>query len=40
MVGNVDKAKEHLGVLDKLCFFPCSEYTDLKKAIATYEAKR
>jgi Tfp pilus assembly protein PilF len=40
MVGNVVKAKEHLGVLDKLCFFPCAEYTDLKQAIATHEAKR
>jgi tetratricopeptide (TPR) repeat protein len=39
MVGNVGKAKEHLGVLDKLCFFPCSEYSDLKKAIAAHEAK-
>ena len=40
MVGNVAKAKEHLGALDKLCFFPCAEYTDLKKAIAEYEKKR
>ena len=40
MVGNVEKAKEHLGTLDKLCFFPCSEYTDLKKAIAEHEKKR
>jgi Tfp pilus assembly protein PilF len=40
MVGNVAKAKEHLGALDKLCFFGCSEYTDLKKAIAEYEKKR
>jgi len=40
MVGNVGKAKEHLGQLDKLCFFPCGEYTDLKKAVAEYEAKR
>ena len=39
MVGNLGKAKEHLGVLDKLCFFPCAEYTDLKKAIAAHEAK-
>ena len=37
MVGNLAKAKEHLGVLDKLCFFPCSEFTDLKRAIADYE---
>jgi Tfp pilus assembly protein PilF len=40
MVGNMAKAKEHLGALDKLCFFPCVEYTDLKKAIAEYEKKR
>jgi Tfp pilus assembly protein PilF len=39
-VGNVAKAKEHLGVLDKLCFFPCDEYTDLKSAIAEYEKKQ
>jgi tetratricopeptide (TPR) repeat protein len=39
-VGNVAKAKEHLAQLDKLCFFSCSEFTDLKKAIAEYEAKR
>jgi Tfp pilus assembly protein PilF len=39
MVGNVDKAKEHLGALDKICFFGCSEYTDLKKAISEHEAK-
>ncbi len=37
-VGNVNKAKEHLGQLDKICFFGCSEYNDLKKAISTYEA--
>jgi cytochrome c-type biogenesis protein CcmH/NrfG len=39
MVGNVGKAKEHLSALDKTCFFGCSEYTDLKKAIAEHEAK-
>jgi tetratricopeptide (TPR) repeat protein len=39
MVGNLPKAKEHLGQLDKLCFFGCSEYSDLKKAIGAYEAK-
>jgi tetratricopeptide (TPR) repeat protein len=38
-VNNVAKAKEHLGQLDKLCFLPCSEHTDLKKAVAEYEAK-
>jgi tetratricopeptide (TPR) repeat protein len=40
MVGNIAKAKEHLGALDKLCFFPCVEFTDLKKSIAEYEKKR
>jgi tetratricopeptide (TPR) repeat protein len=39
MVGNLPKAKEHLSSLDKLCFFPCGEFTDLKKAIADHEAK-
>jgi tetratricopeptide (TPR) repeat protein len=39
MVGNVAKAKEHLSQLDKLCFFGCSEFNDLKQAIAAYEAK-
>ena len=40
MVGNVAKAKEHLSALDKICFFGCSEYDELKKAIAQQEAKR
>jgi tetratricopeptide (TPR) repeat protein len=40
MVGNPAKAKEHLSVLDKLCFFPCDEYSDLKRAIADYERKQ
>lgn|SRR5262245_4992994 len=39
MVGNVAKAKEHLSALDKICFFGCSEYTDLKKAISEAETK-
>ncbi len=39
MVGNVAKAKEHLGALDKICFFGCNEYTELKKAISEHEAK-
>ena len=40
MAGNVDKAKEHLGQLDKICFFGCAEFTDLKKAISEYELKK
>jgi tetratricopeptide (TPR) repeat protein len=36
-VNDLPKAKQHLAALDKLCFFPCEEYTDLKKAVASYE---
>ena len=39
MVNNLPKAKEHLAALDKLCFFGCPEYNELKQAIAAYEAK-
>jgi tetratricopeptide (TPR) repeat protein len=37
--GNLAKAEEHLKVLDKLCFFPCEEYADLKKALAAATSK-
>ena len=40
MIGNVAKAKEHLAQLDKICFFGCSEFTELKTAIADFEAKK
>ena len=40
MVNDLPKAKQHLAALDKLCFMPCEEHTDLKKAIAAYETKR
>jgi tetratricopeptide (TPR) repeat protein len=36
-LGNVAKAREHLARLDSLCFLPCSEYRDLKKAVEQYE---
>jgi cytochrome c-type biogenesis protein CcmH/NrfG len=39
MVGNVAKAKEELSALDKLCFFGCSEYNELKRSISEHEAK-
>jgi len=38
--GNLDKAKEQLRTLDKLCFFSCKEYTMLKKSVADYEARQ
>ena len=37
MTGNLAKAEEHLARLDKLCFFRCKEYSDLKAAIAKYK---
>jgi tetratricopeptide (TPR) repeat protein len=40
MVGNVAKAKDHLGQLDKICFFGCSEFSDLKRAISEYETTK
>jgi Flp pilus assembly protein TadD len=39
MVGNLAKAREHLAALDKLCFFTCAEYRDLKRAIQRYESQ-
>jgi lipoprotein NlpI len=37
MAGNLDKAEEHLRILDKLCWMPCDQYTQLKKAVAAYK---
>jgi len=39
LLGNLPKAEEHLAKLDKLCFFSCEEYRDLKAAIADYKSK-
>lgn len=38
MVNDLPKARQHLDALNKLCFLPCEEYSDLKKAVASYEA--
>jgi tetratricopeptide (TPR) repeat protein len=38
MQGNLPKAEERLAALDKICFFPCEEYTDLKQAVDRYKA--
>jgi Tfp pilus assembly protein PilF len=38
-VGNLAKAKEHLAALDKLCWLPCEQYSELKEAVKDYEAK-
>jgi tetratricopeptide (TPR) repeat protein len=39
-IGNLAKAEERLKVLDSACFFGCTEYDMLKKAVADYKAKR
>src|SRR6266571_2959928 len=36
--GDRAKAEQRLAALDKACFLPCAEYSDLKKAIAQYKA--
>ena len=38
-MGELEKARERLEVLDDACFFGCEEYTTLKNAIEAYEAK-
>jgi Flp pilus assembly protein TadD len=40
MKGDLAKAKEHQAQLDRLCFFGCTELSDLRKSIAEYEKKR
>jgi tetratricopeptide (TPR) repeat protein len=37
LLDNLPKARTHLARLDSLCFLPCSEYRDLKKAVEAYE---
>ena len=34
---NLNKAEEHLKILDDICFFGCDEYDDLKESIAKYK---
>lgn len=38
MKGELPRAEQRLAALDKACFLPCSEYTDLKNAIAKFKA--
>jgi len=40
LVNNLPKAEEHLAQLDRLCFLPCEEYTELKRAIQEYKQKK
>ncbi|WP_428424865.1 tetratricopeptide repeat protein [Methylibium sp.] len=38
MKGDLAKAEQRLAALDKACFLPCGEYTDLKKAVQQFKA--
>ncbi|MEP7301426.1 MAG: tetratricopeptide repeat protein [Caldimonas sp.] len=38
MTGNLPMAEQRLAALDKACFMPCNEHTELKKAVASYKA--
>ena len=38
MTGNLPMAEQRLAALDKACFLPCSEHSDLKKAVARYKS--
>ncbi|MGZ8259841.1 MAG: tetratricopeptide repeat protein [Caldimonas sp.] len=38
MTGKLEKAEQRLAALDKACFLPCDEYSDLKRAVARYKA--
>lgn len=36
--GDLAKAEQRLAALDKACFMPCEEHTDLKKAVQAFKA--
>ncbi len=38
MKADLPKAEKQLAALDKVCFLPCEEYTDLKKAVQAFKA--
>ena len=40
MRDDLAKAEEHLAQLDRICFFSCEEYRDLKKAVEDYKRRR
>ncbi|MBM3534443.1 MAG: tetratricopeptide repeat protein [Alphaproteobacteria bacterium] len=40
MLDDLKSAEGNLVKLDKLCFFGCTEYTDLKKAITEYKRRK
>ena len=39
MVNDLAHAEQHLAALDRICFFSCEEFRDLKREIAEYKQK-
>lgn len=39
MAGKLAQAEAQLRILDRLCWLPCEEYRDLKRAVATFKDK-
>ncbi len=39
IAGNLAKAEGHLAALDRLCFFSCEEYRDLKKTVEAFKQR-
>ena len=39
MIGNREKAEEHLAALKTICLIPCAEYGHLEKKVAEYSAQ-
>lgn len=39
-IGDLRGAEQHLKVLDKLCWLPCEEYTDLKQKVEQYKREK
>ena len=40
MANDLPRAEQHLAQLDKICFFTCEEYRELKAAIEAYKRQR
>jgi len=38
--GDLEKAEEHLAALDRICFFGCDEYDELKELVEAYKSGR
>ena len=38
MMGDLARAEQRLAALDKVCFLPCEEFTDLKNAVQRFKA--